>query len=146
MKKLISILLSAILLSTVICVAPFTVSAAEEETETVGASSGTTGDCTWTLDDDGNLTISGNGAMKNYGAVGGDYGSYSTYAPWGTNIKRVDIKDGVTNIGRCAFAGCKNLTSVDIPDSVTSIGGYVFSGCTGLTNIDIPSSVTNLGD
>ena len=135
MKKLISILLSAILLSTVICAAPFTVSAAVEETEVVGASSGTTGDCTWTLDSNGTLTISGNGNMGNY-----DY-----TAPWGSNIKSVVIENGVTSIGKYAFNGCTGLTSVEIPDSVTSIGEYAFNGCTGLTSVTIGNGVTSIG-
>ena len=105
MKKLISILLSVILLSTVICAAPFTVSAAVEETEVVGASSGTTGDCTWTLDDNGTLTISGNGAMGDYDY---DYDYYCSEAPWGYDyyIKSVVIENGVTSIGRYAFCDC----------------------------------------
>ena len=143
MKKLISILLSALLIISVICSAQFAVSAAVEETETVGASSGTTGECTWTLDDNGTLIISGNGKM-------GDYedkyqnGSYITTAPWGANIKSVVIENGVTSIGYFAFYGCKNLTSIEIPDSVKSIGYKAFYGCIGLTSVDIPDSVTSI--
>ena len=96
MKKLISILLSALMITSVICSAPFAVSAVAEETETagaaentetaeVGANSGTTGECTWTLDDNGVLTISGNGAMANY--------SYYGNMPWGAYIKNVVIEN-----------------------------------------------------
>ncbi|MCD8310904.1 MAG: leucine-rich repeat domain-containing protein [Firmicutes bacterium] len=80
---------------------------------------------TWTLFfedgvlEDGVLTISGEGEMKN------------NYAPWGYYfyngyVTSVVIEDGVTSIGRYAFEGCTSLTSVTIPDSVTSIGRSAF--------------------
>ena len=136
-KKSLAVLLSALLLFTA---APFAASAAVAlQEQSVGASSGTTGDCTWTLDDEGTLIISGNGVM-------GDY-YYSSSAPWGANIniKTVVIEDGVTSIGNYAFRGCTGLTSVTIPDSVTSIGNLAFFNCTGLTSVTIPDSVTSIG-
>lgn len=83
--------------------------------------SGTCGnDLTWTLTDDGALTISGKGKMYNYGIE----------KPWlSTKIKKVLIKPGVTSIGNGAFYDCKNLTSINIPESVKSIGNYAFSFC-----------------
>ena len=99
---------------------------------------GTTGDCTWTLDGTV-LTISGNGAME-------DYGYWSDVAPWGTSITKVVIEDGVTNIGEYAFFDCSSLTSVNIPDSVTSICDGAFDSCSNLTSINIPNSVTSIGN
>ena len=141
MKKAISVLLCLCLVLSVFTVVPFTASAAEATQDSVGASSGTTGDCTWTLSDDGVLTISGNGAMKDYE----DYYSYST-APWGKKITKAIIGPGVTSIGNYAFRGCSGLTSVTISNSVTSIGECAFVGCTGLTSVTIPNSVTSIGD
>ncbi|MBQ1507590.1 MAG: hypothetical protein IIZ36_04120 [Ruminococcus sp.] len=37
-----------------------------EAVDNVGAASGTTGDCVWSVDDNGVLTISGNGATGDY--------------------------------------------------------------------------------
>ena len=146
MKKFISVLLSALLITSVICAAPFAVSSATEDSVTVGETIGTTGDCTWTLDDEGTLTISGNGEMDDYSAKYNSQNySHFTTAPWGTNIKSAVIEKGVTNIGESAFIGCKNLTSVTIPESVKSIGNNAFAECTGLTSVTIPDNVTSIG-
>ena len=100
------------------------------------ATSGTTGDCTWTLDGTV-LTISGNCVMGNY--------SPSSKAPWGTAITEVIIEDGVTSIGEYAFWQCQSLASITIPDSVIRICDDAFYNCDGLTSITIPDSVTSLG-
>ena len=132
-KKTLAVLLSAMLLLSAV---PITAMAAETTAqECVGASSGTTGDCTWTLDDDGLLTISGNGAMADYGFCG----------PWGDKIKNVVIESGVTAIGKEAFSGCTSLVSVTIGDYVTTIVDYAFFGCTSLASVTIPDSVTSIG-
>ena len=104
MKKFISVLLSALLITSVICSAPFAVSAAAEDSVAVGIKSGATGDCTWTLDNEGVLTISGNGNMGDYSSKSQN-GIRITTAPWGATIKSVVIENGVTNIGESAFIG-----------------------------------------
>ena len=58
----------------------------------------------------------------------------------------VVIPDGVTEIGECAFNGCKNLTAVKLPASLTSIDGFAFKNCFSLTSITIPESVTKICD
>ena len=106
--------------------------------------SGICGDnLTWTLDNEGTLTISGTGAMTDYSALP------NSSIPWASNktaIKNVVIPDGVTSIGGGAFSDCSSLTSVTIPDSVTSIGDSAFCFCDGLTSIIIPDSVTSIGE
>ena len=93
---------------------------------------------TWTLSDDGTLSISG-----------ADMPDYITpAAPWSSQkakIKKIVIEDGVTGIGKYAFSGCSNLTSITIPNSVTSIGEYAFGKCSSLNSITIPNSVTSIG-
>ena len=96
---------------------------------------------TWTLDDNGVLTISGTGKMK-------DYDRYYTVAPWkkseyADKIQYVLIKGGVTGIGNYAFSGC-NIIVAAISKSVTNIGDSAFSG-SGLTSITIPGSVASIG-
>ncbi len=84
----------------------------------------------WRIENDGTLTISGTGKMKNYYSYSG--------LPWYSKsnaIKTVVIEDGITNIGRCAFGGCSNLTSVTIPESVTYIEKDAFADCNSLTDV-----------
>ena len=127
MKNLTAVLLAVMLLFTTM---PWAASAAtlDEVAQPVGASSGTTGDCTWTLDDEGTLTISGNGAMQNY-SFKNSGGTYITTAPWGTNIKTVVIEVGVTSIGDYAFYGCTDLTNIIGANGVTSVAYDAFTNC-----------------
>ena len=117
----------------------------------VFASAANSGSCgektTWTLDDAGTLTISGNGAMDSY------YPYLSSlhdvcYAPWWEvrdTIQRVVIEDGVTEIGRSAFDGAVNLKEISLPDSLTKIGEDVFFGCTSLKAVNLPPKCMEIG-
>ncbi|MGI6205283.1 MAG: leucine-rich repeat protein [Anaerovoracaceae bacterium] len=111
--------------------------------------SGTCGEnLTWTLDEQGTLTISGTGKMTYYSYDG----YFSSSAPWigesyagSVRIKNIVIEQGVTSIGSAAFGGCVSLESIDIPDSVTSIENRAFTGCNSLESIEIPDGVKYIG-
>ena len=81
-------------------------------------------------------TISGKGAMANYG---GD----NVYAPpWSDlDVRKIVVKKGVTTIGDKAFAHCENLQSVTIPEGVTSLGIEIFFDSTKLGTITLPKSL-----
>ena len=97
--------------------------------------SGSCGDnVTWTLDDEGTLTISGTGAMS-------DAAFYQR-----TDIKKVVIESGVTSIGKEAFRNCTSLTKISLPNSVTSIEEAAFQSCKSLAEVSMPNSVTSIGD
>ena len=103
------------------------------------AATGRCGDSiTWTLDDSGNLTLSGSGEMWNNGYDDSPFKDYE--------IRKATVKYGITSIGDCAFYGCSGLTELTLPNSVTSIGDGAFRGCTGLTELTLPNSVTSIGD
>ena len=117
----------------------------------------------------GTMSVYGESSSNQYGAIL----RYSSSADqrnhvYQNSVKRVEIGDSVTSIGRYAFQNCYSLTSITIPDSVTSIdssafyscyslasitisnsvtsiGGYAFSACYSLTSIMIPDSVTSIG-
>ena len=136
LKRTVAVVMALLMVTTTIFATASTASAAEVTESEVGAGSGVTGDCTWTLDDDGTLIISGDGAMEDYGG--------SRLAPWGQNIKHVEIRYGVTSIGRRAFWRCSRLTDVLIPYSVTNIGLSAFYACTSLKDVIIPDNVTTV--
>lgn len=95
----------------------------------------------WTLDNEGTLTISGKGAMKRCSYFNMDM-------PWKNNrssIKTVVIEDEVTSIGDYVFYGCENLTEVTIPGNVTQIQYMAFSNCNGLTSVTIEDGVRSIG-
>ena len=99
---------------------------------------GTCDSLTWTLVQDGTLTISGNGAV-----------SYSNDAPWfpyRKQITAVVLEPCITGVGDSAFSEYSSLTGVTIPESVTSIGASAFYECSNLTNVTIPESVMSIGD
>ena len=95
---------------------------------------------TYTLTEDGTLTISGTGALE-------DMARYSKH--WAHSyayIKKVVIEEGITAIGTDAFYNCQALTSVSLPSTLTAIGNEAFGMCTSLTSIHIPDSVTSIGN
>ena len=103
-------------------------------------STGTCGESlTWTLAG-GTLTISGSGAMTDYGE--------SNTAPWYSGreqITAVTVDQGVTGIGAYAFYGCVNIRDVTLPEGLTKIGQYAFKGCSALGRVEILSGMTTLG-
>ena len=108
-------------------------------------SSGNCGDSgsnvTWSLDDNGTLTISGSGKIEDYRS--------DIDQPWYSNrsdITSVVIEPGVTSIGSLAFYKCSNLTSITIPSGLTSIGEMAFFNCSALTSVTIPNGVISIGN
>ena len=92
---------------------------------------------TWTLDDLGNLTLSGSGEMWNYNYDDSPFKDYG--------IKTVTIGDGITSIGNYVFYGCSGLTKLTLPNSVTSIGNNAFYQCSGLEKITVESGNSRYG-
>ena len=101
---------------------------------------GTCGDdLTWTLSNNGTLTIKGTSMMR--------YSEISAPSPWYSHrdsIKKLVLKDGVTSISASAFNTCHHLTSVKLPDSVAYIGNQAFKFCVELSSITLPSSTKSV--
>lgn len=118
-----------------------TPSAEEEENVTTQVAKGACGKkVTWTLDDEGTLTISGTGPM--YDWDGSEY-----VAPWSFYyVSSVKIENGVTTIGAYAFYSCLSLNSVTIPSSVTTIKDAAFLYCMTLNSVTFSNGLTRIGD
>ena len=114
--------------------------------------SGTCGDnLTWTyVASTKTLNISGSGEMEDYYLGGNLVNQVQTKWRILGNltpipIEKINVKDGVTSIGRSAFSECSDLISVTIGNSVTEIGEGAFYYCPSLTLVTIPNSVTKIG-
>ncbi|MEA4935829.1 MAG: leucine-rich repeat domain-containing protein [Paludibacter sp.] len=60
-------------------------------------------------------------------------------------LKKVVIKDGITEIGDNAFKSCGMLNSVKLPSTLTKIGYNAFWGCNELTELTIPEGTAEVG-
>ena len=115
-------------------------------------------DLLWSLDDNGTLTISGTGKMRD-----------KMSNTWRSmNVVDVIIKEGVTSIGTHSFDFLSSMKSVTIPSSVETIGERAFQwsnniesvqisegvkkieegafkGCTNLKLLTLPKSINSIG-
>lgn len=103
------------------------------------------------------LTITGSGAMPDFDFPNGSLAPWWNYEALGMltsfgnfklegELKKVVIKDGVTNVSNYALFFLPAATQVTLPDSVTSIGRYGIAMCSKLTGLSIPKGVTGIGD
>lgn len=120
------------------------------ENYVVSYATGTCGDALiWRYDNDGTLTISGNGRMYDYGYISED-GSGITYydKPWESygTLKRIIIEKGVASIGFAAFHGQNQLEQIEFHNSsVTEIGMYAFANTHIENAIVFPDSLRSIG-
>ena len=98
----------------------------------------------WTLSN-GTLTISGSGAMLDYKGGATSTSEMFGWTNYRSEINKVVIKSGVTNVGTSAFVDCSNLSSVTLASSVTEIGSDAFNACRSLKNIVLPNALTTIG-
>lgn len=156
MKKIIASVLAVLTVAGSMSVVPMrkTVShavnlnelAKQEHTQTEGKLSKTV---SWKLDEDGTLTISGEGSMipRSKDGLERDYTGYdSYYIFWcDTRIKKVIIEEGITDLSEL-FWDCSELESVSLPESLKEIYATAFYGdCKKLTDINIPEGVEHIG-
>ena len=141
MKKTLFLFSMILLLS--VSIVGMTIPASSEDTFIQG----TWNNLTWELNmTTGNLTISGNGTMRDF-TLENDYGK----SAWQQNsyrktIKTVVIEEGVKSISNMAFFDLGSITNITIPDSVTSIGDSAFYWCFNLTSITIPKNVSYIAE
>jgi hypothetical protein len=139
MKKIFAVLMAALLIGGLLPAVSFASQIVD---------SGACGDnVTWTLDDDGLLTVSGSGAMYDY-----SYEITNVVAPWSPTmtaaqpIRTVVVENGVTSIGNEAFLACADVESVYLPESVESIGGQAFSQCSSLREVAFGNGLVTIGE
>ena len=120
--------------------------------------SGTSGTCTWVIDENGVLTISPtDGVSGTLRAWNPSASSQSMSSPpwrsYATSVLKVVVEPGVsTSVMRNFFSGMSNVTEIDISNlntsAVTSMHG-MFYGCSSLTTLNVSgldtSNVTDFG-
>ncbi|MBQ9679130.1 MAG: leucine-rich repeat protein [Ruminococcus sp.] len=136
-KRLLSLLLTLLLVATVLPM----------NAVTAGAATLTDGDYTYELRGDGTAEIKkyngtdtqiivptelGDTAVSSIGAY--VYENNKT-------IESVTIPDGIKSISDRAFKNCSALSGCEIGADVSYIGPNAFENCTALTSVDIPSNV-----
>ena len=103
------------------------------------------------------LTISGTGAMPDFDFPNGNLAPWWNYEALGMltsfgnfklegELKKVVIKDGVTNVSNYALFFLPAATQITLPESVTSIGRYGIAMCSKLNGVSLPKAVTAIGD
>ena len=103
------------------------------------------------------LTISGKGAMPDFDFPNGNLAPWWNYEALGMltsfgniklegELKKVVIKDGVTNVSNYALFFLPAATQITLPESVTSIGRYGIALCSKLNGISLPKAMTAIGD
>ncbi len=104
----------------------------------------TSGDCgaglQWQFAE-GNLTITGSGAMDDY--------SEEEPAPWYPlrgQIMGLSLPEGLTRVGSYAFAQCTQLEAVRLPDTVTSVGKSAFFACESLRFVTLSAKLETIED
>ncbi len=134
MKRTISILLSVIIVISLTFSTPYAF--ADQKTK---------GKCgakvSYSLDTKtGLLTISGKGKMENFTAVWTTENPSPFYS-LSKQIKKVEVKSGVTYIGSYTFSSCRKIKTVSLPESVKKIGSDAFAGCSALKKINLPKKI-----
>lgn len=132
-KKILSIVLSLCMTFALIPENAVKISAAEI------IASGTSRDLEWTIDSDGLLTITGEGAFSP-SANGPEWLDYADYI----KSAQVNVR-GITDTMQM-FKGCYNMTEIDLSNFDTSNIKYMnqmFCGCSGLKSLDLSNFDTS---
>ena len=102
---------------------------------------------TYTLDDDGNATITGCNNITSSLVIPSEIDGHTVVAIGSqafykaANLASVSIPNSVTYIGSEAFNGCTKLASVNLPANLETLKRCAFQNCTALTEINIPASL-----
>lgn len=97
--------------------------------------------------DTGVLTVSGTGSIYDY-YISDESSNENKNAPWNgwkNQIKAIEIKNGITNVGSYSFEKCENLKSLKLGSGVTGIGRNAFEECKSLSRIEFSNTVKEIG-
>lgn len=104
--------------------------------EVDGGSFGADNSLTWSLDAAGELRVSGQGPMPDYGNYNG-----TPWYPHREEITGVVIGEGITRVGSRSFENYSWLTSLTLPEGLEEIGYCAFGDCDALQEVVIPGTI-----
>lgn len=90
-----------------------------------------------------NLQRASNIYMQKRGTVSDlEYNAFNAY----NTLSKINLPNGIENIGDFAFRQCRSLSSINIPAGVTTLGNSVFSSCASLSRVSLPNSIRAIGE
>lgn len=106
---------------------------------------------TYTLTNDGVLTLTGEGRMEDYHS--------KKLPPWDRKdidvvdvaatpkayIRKVVVGYGITYIGAQSFNGKGSLQKLVLPETLEKIGGRAFANCSSIIDVTLPASLGEIG-
>ena len=103
---------------------------------------------TWSIDNAGNLVVSGTGEMYDYNRVwDNDIEEYISTSPFSDFVVRtVVFEEGVTSVGSNAFCGQDQLTSITFYPQMEYIKASSFDECSNLSEVDFQGKITEWKD
>ena len=90
------------------------------------------------------LVFTGDKAISDFAMNGHD--REPSWYRWSNKTEHIVIEEGITGIGRNAFADFVNAKTVVLPDSVKVIGEDAFENNQSLRTIKIPNGVVKIGN
>lgn len=95
----------------------------------------------WNVDNNGTLTVTGTGAIRNYDE------HYMTM-PWlvaQLYINKIVIGEGITSVGDFTFEGAWNVTDISFPSTLESIGENAFMHNANVKTLVLPDALQTIG-
>jgi|GEM_PF-5116098 len=124
----------------------------EENPDEKGISGSCGENLRYEIDENGVLTVSGEGEMTDYSlnyAVGeNNRAEIQSTAPWhlhASEIRRIVLEKGVLSIGSYAFYEMGGVSEIRMSEGLRKLGASCFSGCRSLRTITLPASVESVG-
>ena len=143
MKKVVSLLLAFVLLISSFGFA-FSAFAVNGNTKTEGKLWDTPISFKY-YEETNTLELYGKGKTSayNHNLYMNEFGFFYEQYSWYSEVKHIDIKEGVEDLISVCFYGCENLETVNIPKSMKAIHFAAFTECKNLTDIYYAGKVTH---
>ena len=138
-NKIISLLLTAIMIVTLIPGTAFAKTYGGEFDSKTTDPNGKPYTCVWIFDEvSATLYVEGVGTLPEFTA---------TTAPWAAHKDKVVslvIEEGITTVGKRGFCNLSKLKNISFPSSLTKIDMRGFEYCTALETVTIPGNVKSV--